>query len=254
MDCEQASPWLALYFDGELDRASSRELELHLDGCAACRQQLIELDTLRRQVRAAAPRSRAPEALRARITASTRDAPAPTERSRRRPRVTWLALAASWVVAFVLGGSLIGSWQHQRSDSDLLAHDLFASHWRALAANSPIDVVSSDRHTVKPWFAGKLAQAPSVVDLAAMGYPLVGGRLDYLGDQRVPVLVYRHGQHLIDVFVVPSSQAVNLAAVRQSDGYTAVRTRLGDQSAVIVSDMDASELQRLRVLLESAAP
>ena len=132
---------------------------------------------------------------------------------------------------------------------DTAAHDLFASHWRALAAASPVDVVSTDRHTVKPWFAGRVAQAPLVRDFAEQGFALVGGRVDYVGGQRVPVLVYRHGQHLADVFVLPA--ALTPAAQRE-EGYALDPLRLGGESAALLSDMDEAERQRLRELLQAA--
>src|SRR5262249_46842155 len=131
-----------------------------------------------------------------------------------------------------------------------LAHDIFSGHWRALAAATPVDVVSSDRHTVKPWFAGKLAQAPLVQDFADQGFPLLGGRIDYLGGERVPVLVYRHGHHTIDVFVWPASSA--LPAATRAQGYALELARLGEQRAAIVSDMDAQELARFGELLTNA--
>src|SRR5262249_48881580 len=119
-------------------------------------------------------------------------------------------------------------------------------HWRALAAASPVDVVSSDRHTVKPWFAGKVAQAPLVLDFADRGFPLVGGRIDYVGTPRVPVLVYRHGQHGIDRFVLPQSV---VAPTAQQQGYAVDPVRLGDQPAAVVSDMDRQELAKFEQLL-----
>jgi len=141
-------------------------------------------------------------------------------------------------------------WNSAQGADSALSHDIFAGHWRALAAATPVDVVSSDRHTVKPWFAGKLAQAPLVQDFAEQGFALVGGRLDYLGAERVAVLVYRHGQHLVDVFVLPA--AANLAAASEQQGYRLQPVRLGNQPAAIVSDMDAQEFSRFVTLLGNA--
>jgi len=244
MDCKSAHDMLALYFGGELDRAASREFETHLDACAACRAELENLDGLRSSLRRAAPRLAAPPALRERIrdTALREAAPRP----RRAPR--WLALAASWVLAFGAGATLTPYLIPSRSPD--ATHDLFASHWRALAASTPVDVVSTDRHTVKPWFAGRIAQAPLVQDFAENGFPLVGGRIDYAGSERIAVLVYRHGQHLIDVFLLPSAQTRLTAAERE--GYWLEPIRLGGQNAAMVSDMDATERQHLAQLLEAA--
>lgn len=232
MHCNHTSD-VTLYFDGELDAAATRAFEDHLDHCEECRAALVELDQLRRELRDAVPRERAPADLRERVKSSLRRAP-------RRP--AWLPFAAAASIAFLAGVATTIAW---RPNGNALEHDLFASHWRALAATSPVDVVSSDRHTVKPWFAGKLAQAPLVRDFAAEGFPLVGGRIDYVGDRRVPVLVYRHGQHLADVFVLGDMDA----HAARSNGYAIETFVLGGQAAVVVSDLDAQELTRLTALL-----
>jgi anti-sigma factor RsiW len=251
MDCKTAHVLMPLYFDGELDRATSREFEAHLDECSDCRAALIELDTLRRTLREDAPRYNAPDSLRARIQ---KHAPASATPSRRTPS-RWLALAASWVLAFVAGGAVMSTLNHTSNTSfaeSQVTRDLFASHWRALAATSPIDVVSTDQHTVKPWFAGKVAMAPVVQDFADRGYGLIGGRIDYVGSERVPVLVYRHGKHLIDVFVLPSTIAPRTDKAIQSQGYVLDIVNLGDQRAAIVSDMGPAELNQFRDLLDTA--
>ncbi|MEP7042379.1 MAG: zf-HC2 domain-containing protein [Dokdonella sp.] len=249
MDCSTARDLLPLYFDGELDRAASREFETHLDTCADCRAALIQLDALRRDLRSGAPRLEAPAALRERIRS---EIPRPVTARPRNPHQRWFALAASCALAFVAGGALVPLWHAQGGDSgEQTARDLFASHWRALAATSPVDVVSTDRHTVKPWFAGKVAQAPLVQDFAEQGFALVGGRIDYVGSARVPVLVYRHGQHLIDVFVLPQASGPARRSATQQQGYSLDTITLGGQPAAIVSDMDASELARFIQLLGS---
>ncbi|MFC5742019.1 anti-sigma factor family protein [Dyella tabacisoli] len=256
MDCKTANDLLPLYFDGELDRTTSREFETHLDACVDCRAALIELDALRQALREHAPRYSAPETLRARIQKTAATMTAGTS-SRRRPS-RGLALAASWVLAFAAGGAMMTLWNHASSsvdESSQLSRDLFASHWRALAATSPIDVVSTDQHTVKPWFAGKVATAPVVQDFSDQGYALIGGRIDYAGNERVPVLVYRHGKHLIDVFVLPQAIKPDTMPVIdkpiQSQGYVLDVVMLGGQRAAIVSDMGSAELERFRGLLSA---
>ena len=264
MDCKTARDTLPLYFDGELDRAASREFEAHLDACADCRAALIELDALRTTLRRDAPRHVAPRLLRKRIeklaAAQTGAAQpvSPGRATRSSPR--WLAYAASTVLAFAAGGMVVSLWNSpdrgsesaQASTNAQLARDLFASHWRALAAASPVDVVSTDRHTVKPWFEGKIDIAPPVHDFADQGFVLVGGRIDYAGSTRLPVLVYRHGQHLIDVFVLPDSATLAGNAGNQQSGYRLDAVKLGRQNAAIVSDMDQSELAHFAQLLSAA--
>jgi anti-sigma factor RsiW len=253
MDCKTASDLLPLYFDGELDRETSREFEAHLDECASCQAALIELDALRQSLRHEAARYKAPQALRTRIE---RAAAAPVAARALQHRARWLALAASWVLAFVAGGFTLEAWNHGSasvSEESQLTRDLFASHWRALAAASPIDVVSTDQHTVKPWFAGRIAVSPTVRDYADQGYALIGGRIDYVGSERVPVLVYRHGKHLIDVFVLPPAVVpAGTAPVRQQ-GYVLERASMGGQAIAMVSDMDEAELTRFRDLLDGSA-
>jgi len=260
MDCKRAAPLLEAYLDNELDRAEARELEQHVDGCAACRAALTRLGELRAALRDRSLRHAAPAALRERIEAamhaeSGRAADASAARRARRGNArlpAWSQLAAACVLAFAAGGASVYLWKpHGADESDAVVHDLFAAHWRALAAAAPVDVVSSDRHTVKPWFAGKVAQAPLVRDFAEQGFALAGGRIDYVGARRVPVLVYRHGQHLIDVFVLPETVAAALPPSVDREGYGAIRLRLGGQSAVVVSDMDAHEATALARLLDA---
>jgi anti-sigma factor (TIGR02949 family) len=244
MDCKNAARLVEPYLDGELDRDDARALEAHIDECPECRDALEALGKLRHAVRTEAPRYTAPDALRERIR---RASPAPElRRSRRVP--AWWRLAAACLVAFVAGGVVM--WAMRPSSDGQLSRDLFASHWRALAATSPVDVVSSDRHTVRPWFAGKLAQAPLVHDFADQGFPLVGGRIDYAGSERVPVLVYRHDRHLIDVYVMKDDASSGRAARRE--GYALVWSRLDGQPAAVVSDLDAQELARFSALLDAA--
>ncbi|MEO5625434.1 MAG: zf-HC2 domain-containing protein [Dokdonella sp.] len=250
MDCSSARELLPPYFDDELDRATGRELEAHLDGCVDCAAALTELDALRRTLRTRAPRYTAPLALRERLQSLVSK---PLAVQTRRMPQRWLAMAASWALALIVGGATVSITGTQGAhDADQLARDLFSSHWRALAATSPVDVISTDRHTVKPWFAGKVAQAPVVQDFAEQGFALVGGRIDYVGSERVPVLAYRHGQHLIDVFVLPQESAAGMAKTIQRQGYSLEAVALGGQAAAIVSDMDESERVRFKQMLAAA--
>jgi anti-sigma factor RsiW len=257
MECNRAITLLEAYLDKELDRAEARELEDHVDGCADCRAALTKLDGLRVALRDRSLRHAAPAALRERIAAAAGSVDAPVSPAAAPPRrhraaaPAWWRMAAAFVLTFAAGGAFVHLWNSGKADDEsaLIARDLFASHWRALAAASPVDVVSSDRHTVKPWFAGKVAQAPLVQDFAEQGFPLVGGRIDYVGTQRVPVLVYRHGQHLIDVFVLP--QGAGSAEVRPAArlGYSLDPLILGAQPAAVVSDMDQQELAKFAKLI-----
>jgi anti-sigma factor (TIGR02949 family) len=248
MDCKEAARLLEPYLDGELDRDSVRALEAHVDGCAECPAALANLGRVRHAMRAEAPRYAAPASLRERIRredAVSTGAPC----VRRVP--SWMRLAAACFGAFVAGAAVMHFVAGPGADArDQAARDLFASHWRALAATSPVDVVSSDRHTVRPWFAGKVAQSPRVTDFADQGFPLVGGRVDYVGAARVPVLVYRHDKHVIDVYVLPSDAPAGASTHR--DGYSLIWGTLDGERAAIVSDLDAGELARFESVLTAS--
>lgn len=251
--CDAARDLLHPYLDGELDRAAVDELEMHLFSCATCREELASLEHVRSQVRQA-PRFRAPRRLREQLrTMDELAAPAQSLRGARQAAL-W-QMAASVVLAFALGTGV--TWWRMTditvaSRGQAFAQELLTSHLRALVAASPVDVVSEDRHTVKPWFAGRIGESPPVIDLAAQGFPLLGGRIDYIAGQRTAVVVYRHGQHVIDVYMAPGEGDVSRST--QLQGYWLTPCRIGERSAWIVSDAEQAQLQQLCTLLVSAAP
>ena len=265
MECKTARGLIHAYLDGELDRSEARALESHVDGCPACASELADADALRHALRDPSLRYVAPQPLRERIRAAADSAmpdAADAQASnviaitpRPQARRTWivgLGIAAACLISFGVGGLSSRLWTGsggEHNETTQLERDLFASHWRALAANSPVDVVSSDHHTVKPWFAGTLAESPAVADFAAQGFILVGGRLDYVGDQRVAVLVYRHGAHWIDVYALPQLPTGALPAHATSRGYATDAVMLGSQPAAMVTDMDVGERAKLATLL-----
>jgi len=255
MDCKAANLALHPYLDGELDRASVDELERHLERCTACAKELAALEALRKTVRAGAPRYSAPASLRDRLRSTEESAGAPVQRIHA-PRQGWWAMAATFVAAFALGAGVM-AWRSgglgANAQTESLRRDLFASHLRALAAASPIDVVSSDRHTVKPWFAGKVGQSPTVRDFASDGFPLLGGRIDYVGERRVPVLVYGHGRHVIDVFVLPEDAGGVGSSITQRQGYRLAAVQVDGQPMWIVTDLDEHEFARFVRLLGTIA-
>jgi anti-sigma factor (TIGR02949 family) len=229
MDCKEAARLLEPYLDGELDRDSVRALEAHVDGCAECQAALANLGRVRHAMRAEAPRYAAPASLRERIRredAVSTGAPC----VRRVP--SWMRLAAACFGAFVAGAAVMHFASGPGADTrDQAARDLFASHWRALAATSPVDVVSSDRHTVRPWFAGKVAQSPRVTDFANQGFPLVGGRGgaprrlfadlgharrracgDRFGSRRGRARALRERAHGVEVISAPTPQPTTASA------------------------------------------
>jgi anti-sigma factor RsiW len=185
--------WLNAYIDGELDPAHALEFEQRLAADPALAAAHARITALRGAIRDRVPRERASPLLRRRVAALARPQPAPG----------WRALAAAVAAAFVAGSALtyvaLGP-----GGSAPVAQDVVASHMRALMASQPIEVASSDRHTVKPWFNGKLPESPRVVDLAAQDFPLVGGRIDVIGLTPAPTLVYRRRLHVISLTALPS--------------------------------------------------
>ena len=220
------------YLDGELDPVRALEVERRMASEPAWAAERDRVAALRRLVRERLPAEAMPPGLAARI-----------ERLAGRPRAapSWRALAASVALAAVLGSG--ATWFVLRADqADVVADALVADHIRALMTQ-PTDVSSSDRHTVKPWFNGRIPQAPRVVDLTQEGFPLVGGRIDVVGRTPVPTLVYRHRQHLISLTAVPAAAEPGWQR-RASDGYHLVRWRDGDVTYWAVSDLRAADLDR----------
>lgn len=255
--CPEKGPLLHGFLDGELDAAHSLAFEDHLRECAACAAELERLREQRDGLRAAM-RLQAPEHLRRRIAAAltvAQDDAAQRERrgaplqsfTRLRSFTPWVfggsmaAVAAALVLALLV-----------RLPERNLAGELVASHVRSLLAAHLTDVATSDRHVVKPWFAGKVDFSPPVVDLAEQGFPLSGGRLDYVHGRVVAALIYRRHQHVINVFVWPATAADPSGAGNLSrDGYNLLHWRQGGLQLWAVSDAEAGELQQLRLALSS---
>jgi anti-sigma factor RsiW len=257
--CEDNALLLHAYYDGELDLVRSLEIEEHLKTCTSCADELHKQIILRDGIRSANLYHRAPEALRARIIASesTVRAPArgqsgtvvPVLRTVRRPPVLeWLAVAAAILIILGLGVRFIPGVLNARP-GDLLAEELVASHIRSLQPGHLMDVVSTDQHTVKPWFDGKIDFAPPVRDLAEQGYPLIGGRLDYVGGRDVAVLVYQVRKHYINVFIWPDDGKQSTIESVSKQGYNAACASSGGMRLCGVTDANAVDLRQFMQLL-----
>ena len=242
---------LDAYLDGELATVDARELEAHLAQCPECARFRQERLQLRAAITARVPVFPAPDALRERVRAAVGAA----ARARAPRRFTawgvWrpLALAASLAVVAV------GSWRLalQRTAGETLADDVLGSHIRSLMPGHLTDVLSSDQHTVKPWFNGRLDFSPPVYDLAGRGYPLIGGRLDYVDGRGVAALVYGRRQHLINVFLWPVARRPAAApASRTHQGYHLLHWTTADYTYWVVSDLGLPELGEFAGLLRQA--
>ena len=249
MNCRETEARLGAYLDGELDVAERTAVAAHLKGCAACAAALDRLRAVRMAVRNELATYRAPDTLRMRVRDAVREA-APGVSRLRTPLWNWLAVAAVVVV------TVIGTWKvaSDRAARAALTDELLAAHVRSLLPGHLTDVPSSDQHTVKPWFNGKLDFSPPVADEAGEGYPLVGGRLDYVGNRLVAALVYARRLHRINVFVWPGPAAPlgGETSTAERNGYHLVRWAESGMVFWAVSDLDPSELNDFVRLLARA--
>jgi len=253
-DCPDKAMLLEALLDGELDAVHAAEVEAHVAGCAGCRAALDELTAMRLMLRAPGVREAAPERLKVRIAAAiTPDRAAanddrPVSMLRRRaPMAAFggvMGVAACFALALIVTPML---------SAGALEDELVASHVRSLQASHLIDVATSDQHVVKPWFDGKLDFAPPVIDLAAQGFPIVGGRLDYVDHRSVAAVVYKRGRHLINLFIWPDAKPAP-AGRHTRDGYTLLDWRQGGMTYWAVSDVNPNDLGAFETLLQARAP
>jgi anti-sigma factor RsiW len=237
------------YLDGELDPTNALAVETRMATNPALAGECERIEALQRLIREHLPREAAPPGLRARVEAAVG-----MRRTRTRfanMQFSWRALAASIVVTAILAGSST-SILLSPSRSGLVQDSVVDAHIRSLMASQPIDVASSDRHTVKPWFNGRIPQAPRVVDLAKEDFPLVGGRIDVVGEVPVPTLVYRRAKHTISLTAIPASGRPDSAPVVSAiSGYNMVRWTEGGVTYWTVSDVAPVDLQKFAELFRT---
>jgi|1186.fasta_scaffold274955_1 anti-sigma factor RsiW len=234
--------------DGELDPASALAFERRLAAEPALAADRDRIVALRRALRESLPAEAAPERLRGAILAAVR---AKSGAARRTPPA-WRTTAAAAVLAATIGsGATWLALQPGAGDRSLDA--VLAGHMRSLIAPQPIDVASSDRHAVKPWFNGRVPFAPKVVDLTEDGFPLVGGRVDVVGGEPAATLVYRHRQHLISLTALPAERAVAAASERARDGFSVLRWSADGMAYWAVSDLGRPDLEAFAKLFRERA-
>jgi anti-sigma factor RsiW len=227
---------LNAYIDGELDPAHVLEFEQRLAADRALADERDRIEALRGAMRERLARATASPELRRRVAALARPRPFAIDWGARRGLGT---MAASIAVAFAIGSAATYlAIRPDRGEPELLV----SSHMRALMASQPVEVASSDRHAVKPWFNGKLPQSPRVIELAAQGFPLMGGRIDVIGLTPAPTLVYRARQHVISLTALPVSLRAR-GPLRPIDGYNVVEWTDGSLAYWAVSDLAAPELE-----------
>ena len=240
MNCEDTQSLLSAYVDGEVDLVRSLEIDKHLETCAACALIVQNQKTLATALRSGSLYYQPPRHLEQRIRTAL-----PKQQSSR--RISWplLAVAASLLLAGIFVDRLV-RFASRPAPESLVAQEILDSHLRSLMPGHLADVPSSDRHTVKPWFAGKLDFSPPVADFAEQGFPLTGGRLDSVNGRTVAVLIYQRHQHVINAYVWPATgspnSSVNAATLQ---GYNILHWTKGGLEWWLASDLNTQELDTL---------
>ncbi len=257
MNCQDVRGLLHAYTDNELDAMAAQQIEAHMAECAVCRRA-FEADRAVKSVLAnPALLHAAPASLRGRIRAAAIVADpqraagnSPISAAARRPSTFWRNLAVAAAVLIVIGLAWVGPGEFSHlGGAGTDGQEALAAHLRSLQTESHLfDVASSDQHTVKPWFAGRVDFSPPVFDLSDKGFPLIGGRLDYLHQRPVAALVYRRNKHIINVFVWPGESG---ESSMDQDGYHLVHWSDGGMTFWAVSDLNPAELGQFAGLFRS---
>ena len=250
MDCAQTRTYLECYADEELDPITSVGVEAHLSHCAECQRAMDRLTSLRALIKQGAPYHAAPHGLsqqiRARLDSRTQSVRHEDASRGRIQTLLWqwlrpIALVAGTAVVTWIAASHLTHPTH----NERLAEEVIATHARSTLTGHLADVASSERHTVKPWLSAKLDFSPPVLDLTNAGFPLAGGRLDYIDHRSVAVLVYRRRQHVINLFIWPDNDTrpVSTSQTLSKRGYQVLNWNYDGMTFWAVSDLNAGELK-----------
>lgn len=258
MDCNETRRLLDADIDGELDLVRHLELEAHLHACPDC-ARLAESARARRTVlRESLPRFTAAPQLAEKIRAAL-PRPAVTvaaaQAAPKRARILFPLWQVSGLAASLAFAALIGfAWGNARTQASLLIDEAVSDHVRSLQAGHLADVASTDQHTVKPWFAGKLDFSPPVVDLATAGFPLTGGRLEHFAGRPAAALVFHRRQHAINLFIWPVSNTALAPRRAARNGYNAETWSHAGLNFLAVSEIPATELKQFSEAFRASAP
>ncbi len=250
MTCDEAETLLDALIDGELDAGHAREVEDHIAGCPNCAAQFKAYREMSQAIAGAGMRYTAPAHLRRRIEASLPQPQPQTNAPSRRSVLRGFAMgsavsaiAATGLVAIVL----------RHDDEQLITSEIVSAHLRSLQAGHLTDVISTDQHTVKPWFNGKLDVSPPVIDLTAQGFTLIGGRLDYVDARAIGAIVYRRRQHVINLFVAQTANTESRSPKMETiQGFNIRRWSDRGLNYWAVSDLAADELAEFGDKFEAA--
>jgi anti-sigma factor RsiW len=253
LNCQESLKHIHGYVDGELELTKNLEMDQHLQECSACAQTWAGLQAVRAAIKEEAPYFQAPPSLQNRIRSSVRR----ESKAATTPERLWriLAIAAMLAMVLVAGRALLRVLLPLRADDAVLTRELLASHVRSqMLPGHRVDIESSNQHVVKPWFEGKLDFSPTVKDFTDQGFPLLGGRLDYLDSRPVAALVYKRREHLINVFIWPSTAGSEAAPGKLTlQGYHLIHWTQAGMNYWAISNLNESELQDFVHLVQEGA-
>jgi anti-sigma factor RsiW len=252
MDCKQTRNYMHGHLDRELDPVTAAGIEAHLQTCALCAQVYAAQTSLQAAIKGQAAYYAAPAALAARVRANVNATSAPAA-TKKAPRWQWFplvaAVAATAVITWTTAIQLDTGSRDER-----IAEQVIAGHARSVLTNHLAEVTSSDQHTVKPWLSSKLDFSPPANDLTMAGFPLVGARLDYVDNRPVAALVYRHRQHVINLFVWPDAKAGTSTALRSSSkqGFNLLHWGNAGMTFWAISDLNSADIKTFAETYASA--
>jgi anti-sigma factor RsiW len=247
---QTALRWLQAAVDRQVGPLRGFLLDRHVARCAICRAEQDRLLSMRTAIRATLEYHRAPPDLAARIGAALpREAPPESVPARSWRQPLGFSLAGALTGVALTGVALTLALTHPSPSRDTLVDEAVAGHVRSMLADHLTDIATSDRHTVKPWLSARLDFSPVTRDFATEGYPLVGGRLDYIAGRHAAALVYRRDKHVINLFVTVSDQPDAAPTLTQKDGFNVVSWRAGGLRYVAVSDVEPAQLQAFAALI-----
>jgi anti-sigma factor RsiW len=256
VNCDDARVLMHAHLDGELDLAAGLEVERHLEECPRCAREYAAMREMRARLKDEALRFEAPPALKEKIRRAIPASPSPSRANGYQSRRgAWFPRAFRIAIPMAIGAMLalaILPVAMRPGANQRLASEVIDSHVRSLMAGHLMDVASTDQHTVKPWFNGKLDFSPPVTDFAKEGFPLVGGRLDYIEGRPVAALVYQHGKHVINVFMWPSAgDATSAERIETEHGYNVEQMMVAGMNCWVVSDLNQQELDKFAELIRA---
>jgi anti-sigma factor RsiW len=247
MTCKETKPLLNAYVDGELDSAGSVAVETHMQGCASCLGEVDGLHRLASAIESGSLRYNAPTHLKRKLRSAIHAADVEPRSSVFSWRWVSIPATLALLVAFAW---ILTTRSLKSSEETALVNDIVSSHIRSMMADHVTDVPSSDSHTVKPWFSGKLDYSPPTKDLTEQGFPLIGGRLDYMDNRPVAALVYRRNQHVINLFVWPSNVATSQEEQLARQGYNLIHWTESGMTYWLISELNLPELRQCADLLK----